>query len=218
MGYRLEPFAPGEIFHIYTRGVEHRRIFLNKSDRARFLALLIHCLPVGQIRSYSTAQKLKQQPFLTDEGSGLVDLLCYCLMDNHIHLLLKENTERGISTYLQRVLNAYARYFNIRRHRTGPLFAGPFRAVSIEGDEQLLHVSRYIHLNPYAAGMVDTVQSYAWSSFPEYIASGSTQIQCHMGLIKSMMNATSYRNFVIDEADFSRELASIKHLLLEEEP
>jgi putative transposase len=151
VGYRYEEFAPGEIYHVCTRSVEGRDIFLSDVDRKRFLSLLIHCLPRGHAQSYSTAKRFKQRLDRTSEGSGLVDIMCYCLMTNHAHLLLKENIEHGISGYMQKLLNSYARYFNVRRSRKGSLFAGPFRAVGIDGDEQLLHVSRYIHLNPYMA-------------------------------------------------------------------
>lgn len=217
MGYRYVDFAPGEIYHVCAHSVEQRKIFLDGADRERFLTLMIHCLPREYIQSYSVAKRLKQKQRKTDVGLGLVDIMCYCLMTNHIHLLLKENCERGTSAYLQRLLDSYARYFNVRRRRTGPLFAGPFRAVGVDGDEQLLYVSRYIHLNPYVAGMTKDPFIYEWSSLSEYIGWKSKYHRCHTGLIRSMMPPGEYRTFVSDHADYARELAEIKHLLLEDD-
>src|SRR3989344_8501119 len=149
MSYRIDEFAPEEFYHVFTRGVEKRKIFMNPSDNHRFMELLIHCLPLGPIRSYSIAKQLKQKLPTIGSGQGLVDILCYCLMPNHFHLLLKENVEHGITTYMQRILTSYSRYFNVRYKRSGSLFIHPFKAVMVNTDEQLLHLSRYIHLNLY---------------------------------------------------------------------
>jgi len=196
--------------------VEQRLIFESDGDRDRMLALFTHCLPILRRRSYSAAKVYGEKKRGVKMGAGLVDLLCYCLMDNHIHLLLQENVENGISMYMQRLLNSYARYFNVRHQRVGSLFAGPFKAVSIDGDEQLLHVSRYIHLNPYVAGVVGDVVSYRWSSLSEYLARPNRNDTCHTQLLKSLMGPQQYRVFVTNEADFARELSDINHLLLEE--
>jgi len=83
---------------MFTRGVERRNIFLSDKDRERFLELLIHYLPQTSPTSFSTAIKLKKKQLKrTNEGKGLVDILCYCLMDNHVHILLHENTAKGIN-------------------------------------------------------------------------------------------------------------------------
>lgn len=216
MGYRAEEFSPGEIYHIYTRGVEQRIVFVDDHDRLRLLQLFTHSLARSHVQSYSTAKKLGHRPQRTAEGDGLVDLLCYCLMDNHIHLVLKGNVERGISIYLQRVLNGYAKYFNIHRQRSGPLFSGPFKAIRVDRDEQFLQVSRYIHLNPYVAHMINHPGAYQWSSLSEYLGRPTRHTICHTSLLKSIMQPHKYRRFVEDEADFARELGDIKHLLLEE--
>jgi len=103
---------------------------------------MLHCLDKDKVRSYSIAIKFGQESKKPDDGDGLVDILGYCLMSNHIHLLLKENVVGGISKYMQRLLNSYAKFFNMSQHRTGSLFANPFKAVLVDGDDQLLHVSR----------------------------------------------------------------------------
>lgn len=214
MGYRIEEFAPGEIYHVYTRGVERRTLFRDKNDHERFMQLLLHCLPVGNIRSYSLALKFKQTPALSEEGKGLVDILSYCLMTNHIHLLLKENIDGGISLYMQRVLNSYAKYFNMSNKRSGSLFTNPFRAAWVDSDEQFLHVTRYIHLNPYTANMILDPLKYEWSSLGECIGTTGPKT-CHRRLLRSMMSGTEYGAFVLDQADYARSLLESEHLLID---
>ncbi|MAF80835.1 hypothetical protein CL628_02365 [bacterium] len=92
MAYRYDDLAPGEVYHLCTRGVNKNTIFKDNTDRQRYLALLIHALPQGPIQSYSIARRLKHAISLTKEGAGLIDLVAYCLMDNHVHLLVRENS------------------------------------------------------------------------------------------------------------------------------
>ncbi|MFH1353807.1 MAG: transposase [bacterium] len=214
MTFRYDDLAPGEIYHICTRGVNKRTIFHKKSDYTRFYDLLIHCLQQGPIRSFSIAKRFKEKPTLPRAGMGLIDLLAFCPMPNHIHLLVKENKRGGTSLYMQRLLVSYTKYFNIRHKRTGPLYTSRFLAVLVDKDEQLLHVSRYIHLNPYVAHIVDDPFSYRWSSLNDYVGVVSKHM-CHTNLINGMMNQKAYRSFVTDEADYARELSDIKHLLLD---
>lgn len=214
MGYRFDEFAPGEIYHIFTRGVEKRVIFLSNKDKLRFLDLLTHSLPQGRIISYSMAKKYKHPIERTNNGEGLVDLLCYCLMDNHLHFLLRENTKNGISRYMQRLLNAYAKYFNMKQQRLGSLFIHPFKAVLMNGDDQFLHVARYIHLNPYVAHMIRNPFLYQWSSLQEYLSPSSDK-KCHTAFLESLLKPEEHQRFMTDEADYARSLADLQHLLFD---
>ena len=166
--------------------------------------------------SYSTARKLGRESELTKKRKGLVDILCYCLMDNHFHLLIRENIEKGTSVYMQRVLNSYAKFFNLSQRRSGPLFIRPFKAVLIDGDDYFLHVSRYIHLNPYVAHMIKNPLEYRWSSLLEYTQL-TTRKSCHTLLLRSMVNTEEYKEFVLDYADYARSLADTQHLLIDYE-
>ena len=214
MSYRYDEFTPGEIFHICTRGVESRIIFRHDSDHHRFRSLMLHYLSAEQVISFSIALKFKQGFARTAKGEGLVDILSYCLMPNHIHLLLKENIEGGISKYMQRLLNSYAKHFNMSQDRSGSLFTNPFKAVLVDSDEQLLHVSRYIHLNPYVSHIVKDVFNYPWSSLNEYVGKVRKPI-CHKSLISSLINKDDYKKFVKDDAKYAKSLADIQHLLID---
>lgn len=216
MGYRYDEFAPGEVYHICTRGVESRNIFRHDSDKDRFHKLMLYCLSQEQTRSFSLALRFKHKFVKTQEGEGLVDLLCYCLMDNHIHLLVKENVEAGVSKYMQKLLNSHAKYFNMSQQRTGSLFANPFKAVLVDGDDQLLHVSRYIHLNPYVAHIGKDVLAYQWSSLHEYVCDMKNR-SCHTKLISSLMGRREYEEFVMNEADYAQSLHDHNYLLVDNE-
>lgn len=214
MGYRYDEFAPGEIFHLCSRSVESRVIFRHNTDRQRFLSLMLYYLPPEQTTSFSIAIKSKRRFIQTNEGEGLIDMLSYCLMSNHIHLLVKENIEHGISKYMQKLLNSYAKYFNMSQARSGSLFTNPFKAVLVDSDEQLLHVSRYIHLNPYVAHIIKDIFAYPWSSLNEYVKKTRRPV-CHTDLIHSIINKNDYANFIKDEANYAKSLAEIKHLLID---
>ncbi len=221
MSYRPERFSPGHVYHVYNRGVNKQDIFADDRDRQRLLTLLPYCLTAETATSYSLFKRSRQQSkqkrrLKPAAGKGLVDLLCYCFMDNHFHLLLKENMEQGLSKYMQKLLNSYARYFNTRHQRSGPFFSGRFRSTLVNSDEHFLHVSRYVHLNPFAARLVDNPFNYQWSSVREYTSASTKQeTVCHTSLIKSMMTPKQYRDFTTDYAGYSRDLEDIKHLLLE---
>ncbi len=148
----------------------------------------------------------------------LVDIIAYCFMPNHLHLLLRQFVEGGISIYMNRLSNSYARYFNTRHERAGPIFQGRFKSVLIENDKQLLQVSRYIHLNPYSSKIIRSIndlQNYEYSSLPEYLSLMNIDM-CNKGLIMShYRNVKGYQNFVFDHADYQKKLEKTKHLLLE---
>lgn len=140
-------------------------------------------------------------------------------MPNHFHCLVQQRTEGGISQFMQRFLNSYTRYFNTRHGRVGPLLAGQFRAVRVVTDEQLLHVSRYIHLNPYVAGLTPDPFTYRWSSIRSYgpAEESSNTVRLETGLIRSMISGKEYEQFIWDHAGYARDLDRIKHLLMENE-
>ena len=202
------------MYHLFTRGVEKRDIFLDDIDRKRFLDLLIHYLPEDPPRSFSIARRLKLDLSPTLEGKGLVDLLCYCLMDNHFHLLVKENSEHGVSRYMHRLLTGYAKYFNTKYDRSGSLFTNPFKAVLVDSDEQFTHVSRYIHRNPVEAEIVTDPALYKWSSLNEYLTRNYPKL-CHTTLLHSIFSAKHYKTFINDNGEYYETLALNESLLID---
>ena len=138
-------FAEGEYYHIYCRGVEKRNIFLNNKDRERFQALLFLCNGTKPV-IYRLVQG--STLYQADIGKKIVAVGAYELMPNHIHLLIKEISQNGITQFMRKVNTAYSMYFNKKYKRVGPLFQGTFGAEHIVRDEHLKYLFAYIHLNP----------------------------------------------------------------------
>jgi len=138
-------------------------------------------------------------------------------MSNHFHFLLKQVKKKGIPIFLKNVQSGYAKYFNAKYKRLGPVFQNRFKAILIESDSQLLHLSRYIHLNPYSSLAVREKKDliyYPWSSFRQYL--GMERGFCKTKIIlDQFQDQREYRDFVFNQADYQRELEKIKHLLLE---
>lgn len=146
MARQLRIQYPGAAYHITSRGNERKDIFKSRRDREKFVDYL------------QTATK----------RYGAV-VYCYCLMDNHYHLLLA-TPEGNLSQIMQHVNGSYTTYYNIKRKRAGHLFQGRYHSILIDADAYALELSRYIHLNPVRAGIVTRPEDYSWSSYGQYIA------------------------------------------------
>jgi len=222
---RKVPLVKNEIYHILNKGISLQTTFLTKRDYDRALQTTFYYQnqkpPVKYSRflSLSNKQRLLILEKLKSEGLFLVEIIAFCLMPNHFHFLLKQITAGGISKFIGNFTNSYTRYFNTKNKREGALFKGKFKAVRIESDEQLLHVSRYIHLNPYSSYVIKTLEeleNYPYSSLPEYLQKSPNSLCQKEIILDQFKNLNSYKNFVFDQANYQRELENIKHLILEE--
>jgi len=218
------PLVTDQIYHVVNRGVASTPVFLNKKDYLRAQETILYYQNQSPSLSYShflrlpIKQKSEILEILNEKGEFLVDIIALCLMPNHIHLLLKQNQERGISIFMSNLTNSYTRYFNKRNERIGPLFQGKFKAVRIESDEQLLHVSRYIHLNPFTSFIVKTLKDlevYPYSSLPEYLRYSKTNFFQKEIVLGQFKSRSSYKMFIFNQAEYQRQLERIKHLILE---
>lgn len=215
---RIRPvFAADYTYHVYNRGVARGILFRGAPDYTHFLDTLSYyreTKPAAKLSLFSKETLpsiLAQQPV-----RPLVDVIAFCLMDNHFHLILRQREERGISTYLSRVQNSYARYFNTKNDRVGPMFQGRFQAVLVNRDAQLLHLTRYQHLNPVVARLVERPEDYRWSSYASHYLKDHHDRLCQPRLVLDMIGSTGlYRKFVEDYADYARSIHDLKQLLLE---
>lgn len=223
MGYRKTILANGEVYHVYNRGVEKRPIFLTKWDYNRFLKLVnyyrfTNCpVKYSYFKLLSSDEKDKVLKNLQETSEKWVDILTFCLMPNHIHFLLKQLGDNGISKFMAKIANSFSHFFNVKQERVGHLFQGAFKATRIESGEQLIHVSRYIHLNPVSSYLIsfDELEDYEYSSYPEYI--GKKTGFCNTSLVLAYFkNRDNYKKFVKDQADYQAQLNNIKHLILED--
>lgn len=137
-------------------------------------------------------------------------------MPNHFHLLLKQTENGGITEFLSKISNSYTKYFNNKNHRVGPLLQSEFKAVLIETDEQLLHLSRYIHLNPVVSYLVKDLSLYPWSSYKEFINYSSNGFCKKEEVLNFFKSPLKYKQFVLDHSNYAQQLEKIKHQLIEE--
>lgn len=177
MALRKQNFVVEEYYHLYNRGTDKRTIFLDRQDYRHFLFLMYICNTEKSIELRNIGEKF-------DREATIVDVGAYCLMPNHFHILVREKTESGISTYMRKFLTAYSMYFNKKYERTGKLYEGVFKSLHVSNDNYLKYLYSYIHLNP--AKLIDKnwregyknntrllkyVFSYLYSSLGEYAKS-----------------------------------------------
>lgn len=142
----IKLYEAGASYHLYNRGVEKRPIFLDDQDYKVFLNYLkVYLLPKSLLQGSSLKVAPSRQ---LKNFSDQIDLVCFCLMPNHFHLLVKQDTEMGIRDFVRALCTRYSVYFNKKYERVGRLFQGIYKAVKVESEEQLVYLSKYIHLNP----------------------------------------------------------------------
>lgn len=204
---RKTQFFPGSYYHICNRSNDEYPIFLDQKDYVRFLfSILFFQAPVsffniGRYASYflkyskfNIPQDILDQVIVTRK----VQLNAFAIMPNHFHLFIQEKKEKGISWYLQRIQDSYAKYFNAKYKKRGHLFQGTFRAVPVETDEQLLYLSAYIHRNPRdIKKWRDKEHSYPWSSYRDCIGENRWgKLLTSDIFLDQFSSRTSYREFV----------------------
>src|SRR3989344_398883 len=167
---RKIPLATNQIYHIFNRGVNKNDIFFSQKDYNRFLAAAKHYIIKNSKFSYekSPVDNNEANDPVSLASGPKIEILAYCLMPNHFHFLIKQLVDDGITIYMRRFMNSYVHYVNVKNKRLGPLFQGRFKNVLVDSDEQLLHVSRYIHLNPLVSNLVANLDDYPWSSYFTY--------------------------------------------------
>jgi len=222
----IKVYVKDGFYHIYNRGVEKRIIFKDVQDYKVFLNYLKEYLsPPADTKILLTDFTLQG---LTFKGvarrpknySTEIELLAYCLMPNHIHFLVKQNNKDSIKRFMHSLSTRYSMYFNKKYVRVGPLFQGKYKASLITEDSYLLHLSRYIHLNPleYTKNLVK-----AYSSYSDFLALRKTK-WLRPDFILSFFNKetapifkkiNSYRNFVEAYTQDSKEI--LGNLTLEDE-
>lgn len=203
--------AFGEYYHIFNRGVGKKTIFYTKKEYARFILLILALQgPVSLKKTNRVTAAFAHDLDMVGAlppghiekiaAKRYVSLCAFCLMPNHFHLLLKEESEAGIPTFMQRIQTAYTMYYNTRYETSGHLFQGPYKLVHIETDRQLLHTSAYIHRNPIELGFTPKrLAEYPWSSLTDYIHYNRWGRLLNLDLLVSFSgkgNAT-YEHFVL---------------------
>lgn len=162
-------FAEGEFYHVYNRGTEKRDVFSDEYDQARFLESMVEFNVIDPIGSlYEHAFRKKSQlgsPTSKDKGEKLVNIVAYCMNPNHYHLILQQMADKGVEKFMQRLGTGYTMYFNNKYERSGALFQGKFKAVHIDSNVQLLHVSAYVNLNDRVHRLGGRTSKSSWDEY-----------------------------------------------------
>jgi putative transposase len=172
MARRPRLFAPGILYHVIVRGNYRQKTFLGARDYQAYLQRLVRYR----------------------ERFG-VTVYAYCLMSNHVHLLLETGSE-PLSRFMQGLQQSYAQYFNRRHHKVGHLFQGRYKAIVCEKDEYLLALVRYIHLNPIRAKLVHRLDDYAYSGHREYCGARVGEVLEPSRVLDMLGGRAAYRRFV----------------------
>lgn len=183
-------------YHLYNRGINKEAVFKDQDDYAVFLNLFKRYLGKEPLKD----NKGREYPWFRDE----LELAAFCLLPNHFHILLYQSQADSMARILKSITTTYSMYFNKRYKRVGPVFQSRYKASMITQDAYLLHISRYIHLNP------PNYKGWQFSSLPYYLGKRSASWLKPDRIIELFDNQTEYKNFVHDYEQYKRSLDKIK--------
>jgi len=178
MPYRGHVFAKSHYYHAYNRGTGQGLIFFNSGNYE-------HCLRL--VKRYHRQYG--------------VTLIAYCLMPNHYHFLLRQETEQPLSSFINVLFNAYVQAVNRQQNRKGTLFEGRFRHVWVDREEYLAHLCRYVHLNPVKANLVSHPEEWPYSNYLEWIGRRACALKDETFIRERFPTSEAYRQFVADYQD-----------------
>lgn len=215
---RKDILANNECYHILNKSIAGYVIYNDDTDFLRMLNIMRYYQTENPSVCYSRFVQLNMQDqqlilLHNQTKKKIVQIIAYCLMPTHFHLILKQLAEKGISRYTANVSNSYSRYFNVKHNRQGPLWQGKFKNVKIDDDKQLLHLTRYIHLNPTTAGIVTNPFDWHYSSYREYILPIKNNLSDYQSVIN--IKPGVYKRFVLSQQDYQKKLSIIKKQLLD---
>ena len=219
MSLRKDNLVSGEIYHIYNRGVDKRDIFMDDEDRIRFIHDLFEfndSNPALNLNDILSSKKLKYLEVGLPEIERkprkiLVEILAFCMMGNHYHIILRQKVENGITEFMRKLGTGYTNYFNQKYDRIGALFQGRFKSVCIKNNTHLIYLPIYIHLNPLdfkfhgwrekkiknSKEAIEFLDSYRWSSYMDYTGQKN---------FPSLINKDFILSRIGDEKKFKKEI------------
>lgn len=192
MPTRGDVFVEGCYYHIFNRAVGSELLFVNPENYN-------YCIEL--IERYSTRYA--------------ITVVAYCLMPNHYHFLLRQETGLPVSKFINVLFNGYVQAFNRQQDRTGTLFEGRFKHRVIDKDAYLLHLCRYIHLNPFKANLVRYPEDWYYSDYLEWIGARPSTINKDLIMQGLFTSSDEYKLFVYDEMENQKQLTNIEKYLLD---
>jgi len=185
--FRQDPFVTGEYYHLFNRGIDKRIIFKSKNDFERFMVLLFISNSQQEFKLHNLINqqhKIFEEIMVLDKGEPLVSIGAWCLMDNHFHILVRQEIDGGITKFMQKLGTGYSMFFNLKYQRQGALFGGPFKSKCIKADDNYMRqLFSYIHLNSLDVEfsgwdknkniknkeMKNFLEIYRYSSYQDYV-------------------------------------------------
>ena len=175
---RMTPLISEHYYHIYNRGGNFEHIFFQTENWLYFLR---------RLRRYCN-------PFLGE-------IIAYCLMPNHYHFLLRQETDQVLSKFINVLFNAYVQAVNRQQGRKGTLFEGRFRHVWVNREEYLIHLCRYIHMNPVKAKLVPQIEKWPYSNYLEWTGQRAGTLKDETFIRERFPTPEAYQQFVADDQD-----------------
>ncbi len=222
MPKREELLVNNFFYHIYNKTIDGKEIFKDEKYCRLFLQILKYYRSSKSKISFSefnALDEVKKEQILKKiniKKYYQIEIISYCLMPTHFHLLIKQRLDNGIVKCIANTINSFTRIFNLKEERKGPLFIPRFKAVLIRTEEQLKHLSRYIHLNPYSNGFVKNINeliNFKWSSLKNYIYNFKDDLCNNKEILILFDNdKLRYKKFIQDNADYQKFLEKIKYL------
>lgn len=211
----MQELANGEYYHVYNRGTDKRTIFQDELDFQRFWESILKFNvkdPIGSIYE-SRFNKLGNRTSKKTNNEKLVEFVCYCINPNHYHFLLRQVSDNGISEFIKRLSGGYTRYFNEKYKRSGVLFQGKFKAIHVDTDAYILHLSAYINLNYAVHKLGRPVTKFIKSSWDEFIGN-DIENNCVKDIVLDQFNSTKeYKKFAMDSLkEIKRRKAELKEI------
>ena len=224
---RKHEFITGSIYHIYNRGVRKNKIYNTSSDYKRWEKLLLW----SSNYNYPYSVYLNQLRQFRDEGRGidvlnhrieneykyktpLVNILAYVEMPNHFHLILEQNIDNGITTYMKKLQTAYSMYLNQKYDLSGSVFEGIYKSVPVISDPQLIQLLKYVLRNPIEASLVSPkdILTYQWSSVKNYLDNTNYGIISDDRLPEELFNSIKLTKFLLDD---NLDLSQLEELTID---
>ncbi len=184
-------FENGGYYHVYNRGVDKRKIFLDVRDIKRFFQSMKEFNTIDPIGSIYV-NSFRKQKITGAKKDNLINFICYCLNQNHFHFILQQVNDKGIERFMHKLGSGYSTYFNKKYKRSGVLFQGAYKAKHIDSDAYLLHASAYVNLNHRIKGKQNLLSQSSWD---EYVMANQGNF-CNKDVILNQFSSISrYREF-----------------------
>lgn len=226
---RHVPLTTDETYHIYNRGAHKSVIFTRQEDYERFLLLLLLCNGIEPISIRDTLLQYRGrfsgkvfEENTIEQDKKLVNIYAYSLMPNHFHLVLQQEVDEGISSFMKKVCVGYSMYFNTKYEHSGVLFQGRFKSSHVDNDAYFRHIFSYVHLNPVELkeknwkevgvrdknGVRNFLNNYRYSSFYDYSVALRPE--------RSILSYESAPDFLKEENDLEEMLSDYMEYLEED--